>query len=289
MDLFSISDIESLSGIKAHTLRIWEQRYQLLVPKRRISKHRYYDNEDLRHILQIAHLNRNGYKISRIARMNSSEIKTLALEKGISDCMYESYIEQLIKACKELEEEKFHKIYELVAQQLPFEKVIQHIFYPLLERIGMYWMTENTRPVQEHFASHLIIRKIITSIHALEPAVTGTTTILFNPPGEHHEIPILFIQYLLKKNGKRAHYFGTNLSTEVLKEYIHQQQVTHLHLHMITNLSTDSMDALAQQMLDRFSLQTIIVSGPLTKEVTLRHERLVVLRSFEELLSYCAL
>ncbi|MBS4063857.1 MAG: MerR family transcriptional regulator [Chitinophagaceae bacterium] len=287
MDLFSISDIENLSGIKAHTIRIWEQRYSLLLPKRRESKHRYYDNEDLRQILQIAHLNRNGYKISKIARMNSEQIKTLALEKGVADCLFETFVEQLLQACKDLDEERFNKTYLPVSQQIPFEKVVLNIFYPLLERIGIYWMTETTRPVQEHFASHLIIKKIVTSIHELDSPVAGETTVLFNPEGEHHEIPTLFIQYLLKKNGKRCHYLGANLSMDVLTDYIRHQQVHYLHLHVITNFSSLTMDEMARKMLDSFTQQTIIMSGPLTKDITIYHERLILLRSLDDLLSFC--
>lgn len=287
MNLFSISDIENLSGIKAHTLRIWEQRYSLLLPKRRESKHRYYDNEDLRQILQIAHLNRNGFKISKIARMNSEQIKTLAMEKGVTDCLYETFVEQLLLACNELDEEKFNKTYLPVSQQISFEKLVLNIFYPLLERIGIYWMTENTRPVQEHFASHLIIKKILTAIHALEPAPANDTTILFNPVGEHHEIPILFIQYLLKKNGKQTRYFGADIPIDVLKDYLNCQQVNKLHLHVITNFSHVTMDEMAQQLLNSFTQQTIVISGPLTKNISIHHHRLVILGSMDELLAFC--
>jgi MerR family transcriptional regulator, light-induced transcriptional regulator len=286
MDLFSISDIENLSGIKAHTLRVWEQRYSLLLPKRRESKHRYYNNEDLRQILQIAHLNRNGFKISKIARMNSEEIKTLALEKGVTDCLFETFVQQLLVACKELDEEKFNKTYLPVSQQISFEKLVMNIFYPLLERIGIYWMTETTRPVQEHFASHFIIKKILTAINALEAPTANDTTILCNPVGEHHEIPILFIQYLLKKNGKQTRYFGPNMPVDVLKEYIQLQQVNKLHVHVITNFSHLTMDEMAKQLLNAFAQQTIVISGPLTKNISIHHKRLVILGSMDELLSF---
>jgi MerR family transcriptional regulator, light-induced transcriptional regulator len=287
MNLFTISDIESLSGIKAHTLRIWEQRYHLLQPKRYQSNHRYYDNEDLRQILQIAQLNRNGYKISRIARMNADEIKTLALDKGVADSAHNHYIEQLIQASLELDEERFNRVYQSIVPLMSFDKLVLHIFYPLLERIGVYWMAEKTRPVQEHFASHLIVKKIITAINAAEPVTAGNVTLLFNPFGEHHEIPILFIQYLLKKNGNRTRYFGANISTDVLKDYIQYSPVYQLHLHVITNFSNLSMDGLAQQMIDLFPQQQIIISGPLTKEITVTHERLAVLRSLNELTDHC--
>ena len=287
MDHFSISDIENLSGIKSHTLRIWEQRYSLLRPKRRDSKHRYYDNEDLRHILQIAHLNRNGFKISKIANMTTDELRTLALDKGIQDVLYENFIEQLLAACKEFDEERFNKVFHTIFLHIGFEKVVTQIFYPLLERIGIYWMTENTRPVQEHFTSHMIIKKLLVALQALDAPAGGPVTIIFNPSGEHHEIPVLFIQYLLKKNGKRCRFFGADVQLAAIEEYIKLHQVNRLHSHIITNFSNHTMDELAEQMLTRFPKQEIVISGPQSKNVSIKNKRLTLLNSMNELIGFC--
>lgn len=287
MDLFTISDIENLSGIKAHTLRIWEQRYNLLQPKRKESLHRYYDNEDLKQILQIAHLNRNGYKISKIARMSGEQMNELTLEKENPDQLFENFIEQLIQACMQLDEERFNRVFQTILMHLGFEKVVQQIFYPMLERIGMYWVTETTRPVQEHFASYLITKKILVAINAIEQPKNGEISVLFNPAGEHHEIPILFIQYLLKKSGKRIRYFGTDVSIELLKEYCKKNHVDRFHLHVITNFSNKTMDGLIGEMLQTFPEQQIIVSGPLVQQISLKNKNLKLIRSFNELLVYC--
>jgi DNA-binding transcriptional MerR regulator len=284
---FSISDIENLSGIKAHTLRIWEQRYSLLSPKRRESKHRYYDNEDLRQILQIAHLHRNGFKISKIAGMSREELRLQAFDKGTQEALYENFIQQLLIAGKELDEEHFNKVFHTIFLHIGFEKVVTHIFYPALERIGIYWMTENTRPVQEHFTSHLIIKKLLVALQSLDIPKTGPVTIIFNPSGEHHEIPVLFIQYLLKKSGKRCRFFGADVQLSAIEEYIKLRPVNRLHSHIITNFSNYSMDELAQQMLNRFPKQEIVISGPQSKNVTIKNKRLTLLSSMNELIGFC--
>lgn len=287
MHHFTISDIENLSGIKAHTLRVWEQRYNLLQPKRRESKHRYYDNEDLRHILQIAHLNRNGYKISKIARMSAEQMRTLSLDKGINDALYESFIEQLFNACKEFDEDRFNKIFHTIYLHIGFEKVVTQIFYPLLERVGIYWMTNTTLPVQEHFTSHLIIKKIMVAIQALENPAGGGVTVLFNPTGEYHEIPVLFIKYLLKKNGKRSQYFGAGVEMTTIEDYVKLQPVNRLHVHIITNFTSLTMDELAHQMLERFTKQEIVFSGPLVTSVHVKHKRLTLIHSLQEMIEFC--
>jgi DNA-binding transcriptional MerR regulator len=287
MDYFSISDIEHLSGIKAHTLRIWEQRYRILVPKRKESKHRFYDNEDLKRILQIAHLNRNGHKISKIARMTDEQIRTLTLQEELNESIYENFIHQFMEACRNFDEDRFNKFFHTVYQHLGFEKTVLHIFYPVLERIGRNWMTDQVMPVQEHFASNMISRKIQLAIQHLGVSQKGPLTILFNPENEHHEIPLLFIHYLLKRKGKRVVYFGADVSFEQLEEFTHRQKTDRLHLHLITNLTPFSPDDLVQHLLQKFPKQQIVLSGPYSGTIKNTNNRLRLLTSSGALLHYC--
>lgn len=287
MDLFTISDIENLSGIKAHTLRIWEQRYNILRPQRRESKHRFYSNEDLKHILQIAQLNRAGYKISKIARLNAEQLRDMASEKGVVVSLHENFINQMLQASKEFDEERFNKIFHAIYMHIGFERTVLHIFYPMLQRIGLFWMTDQTRPVQEHFASHMIIKKMMVAIHSLDAAPSGEVTVLFNPEGENHEIPLLFTHYLLKKNGKRSRLFGANVSLDAIEEYTRLQKVDKLHLHVITNFSYKTMDEMVAEILQRFSSQTIILSGPQVQHINIRNPRLQLINSLDQLLDLC--
>lgn len=287
MDLFNISDIENLSGIKAHTLRIWEQRYNILRPQRRESKHRFYSNEDLKQILQIAQLNKAGYKISKIASLNAEQLRAMASEKGLVVSLHENFISQMLHACNDFDEERFNKIFHAIYMHIGFERTVIQIFYPLLQRIGLYWMTDQTRPVQEHFASHMVIKKMMVAIHSLEAPPSGEVTVLFNPEGENHEIPLLFTQYLLKKNGKRSRFFGANVSLDSIEEYTRMQKVDKLQLHVITNFSHLTMDEMVHEILNRFTTQTIIVSGPQVQHINIRDPRLQLIYSLDQLLCLC--
>lgn len=287
MDLFTISDIENLSGIKAHTLRIWEQRYKILRPQRRESKHRFYSNDDLKQILQIAQLNKAGYKISKIARLSVEQLRDMASEKGLVVSLHENFINQLYQASRDFDEERFNKIFHAIYMHIGFERTVLHVFYPLLQRIGLYWMTDQTRPVQEHFASHMVIKKMMVAIHSLEAPPSGEVTVLFNPEGENHEIPLLFTQYLLKKNGKRSRFFGANVSLDAIEEYSRLQKVDKLHLHVITNFSNRTMDEMVEEILKRFTAQRIIVSGPQVQHINIRDHRLQLINSMDQLLGLC--
>lgn len=287
MDQFTISDIEALSGIKAHTLRVWEQRYRILTPKRKESQHRFYDNEDLKKILQIALLNRNGYKISKIARLSEDELKQLAGRQQQAEMSYEPYIQQLAEACIQFDEDRFQKVYAAIQSQVDMERIVLHIFYPLLEKMGTWWMTDETRPVQEHFVSFMIARKLMAAIDGLELPVNGPVTLLFNPEGEHHEIPLLFIHYLLKRSGKRVAFMGCNTTMDALKITVALKEISKLHLHVITNFSGKTANDLVKELLDLFPKQQVVISGPIAGQVTLTHKRLTVLHSLQEMLKYC--
>src|SRR5262245_962719 len=136
MNFFSIRDIENLTGIKANTLRIWEQRYQLFNPKRRESKHRFYDNEDLKFILRIAYLYNNGYKISQIAGFSPDEIRKMSLELKPSEDNLEIFINQLTEAAIDLDQVRFDKILHTLVLHTGFEKSVTRVLFPLLKRIG---------------------------------------------------------------------------------------------------------------------------------------------------------
>ena len=147
MNHFTIKDIENLCGIKAHTLRIWEQRYnKLFVPKRKQSQHRIYDNDDLKELLRISFLYHNGHKISKIAELNPEQIQQLVETFSITEDNHEVFIHQLIEAGVDFDEEKFEKIVNGLVLRVGLEKSIINVFYPFLQRIGLLWMTNNLIP-----------------------------------------------------------------------------------------------------------------------------------------------
>jgi DNA-binding transcriptional MerR regulator len=288
MNHFTIKDIENLSGIKAHTLRIWEQRYQLFAPKRKESKHRYYDNEDLKHILRISQLYHDGLKISKIARLSDDNIRSMAIGKTEEQQSQGSYVHKLIEAAIDFNEDAFEGLLDTAFKRFGFESTITDIIYVFLERVGLLWLTDHMIPAQEHFASNIVRRKIIAQIELLKitPVASPNTYVLFTLEGEHHEIPLLLSHYLMKASGKRCIYMGVDLPFTDLKAYVSHKNPSHLYFHAITNLREDSVDEMIAEISQLFPAQQIVVSGPLTKEITRQHKNVRVLYSLKETLDF---
>lgn len=268
MNNFSIKDIERLSGIKAHTLRIWEQRHGLSFCKRKESQHRYYDNEDLKEILRIAYLYHNGYKVSKIATLSKDEIKQLSTTH-ITESNYDIYINQMMESSIDFDQPRFEKVMQSALLHLGFEKTVTKVFYPFLEKIGLLWITQHVIPAQEHFSSYLIQKRIILAIDSLEKAVSKNecTVLIFSPEGELHEIPLLVIEYLLKKNGVHTVYFGAGIRLSELEYYCSYKPVTHLFFHFITNFLNKEPQEYVDCLAQKFPGKKIIASGPAIREV----------------------
>jgi DNA-binding transcriptional MerR regulator len=296
MNFFSIRDIENLTGIKAHTLRIWEQRYHLFTPKRKESKHRIYDNDDLKYILRVAYLYHQGYKISRIAGLAEEEISRLALELKPGAANYDIFINQLTEAALDFDNERFETVLASLVQQSGFAQSVLHVFFPLLKKIGQLWLAGSAMPAQEHFASAIIIKKLLLAGEQLEPPLALASrrrVLLFTPPGELHEIPILFMQYMLKKNGIPYLYVGANIDTLTLKAICDQQEnlqagrITQLYFYLITNLIRSDLTTYLQQLASLFPDKEIIFAGSKTGSHIARIPRNVkLLKTAEELMGF---
>jgi DNA-binding transcriptional MerR regulator len=169
MNKFTIKDIENLSAIKAHTWRIWEQRYNIAIPKRKESNHRFYDNENLKQILRISYLYHSGIKISKIAKLDSEEMRELALRKLSKEEANEFYIKEMIEASLDFDEERFENNFIDALDRMGLEETILNVFYPYQDRIGVLWLTDNVIPAQEHFTSNIIRQKIVVAIDRLPP------------------------------------------------------------------------------------------------------------------------
>ena len=289
MNFFSISDIENLTGIKAHTLRIWEQRYNLLNPKRRESRHRMYDNEDLKYILRIAYLYHSGYKISKIAALPIEDIQKLALETNSGKENYQVFINQLTESSIDFDQPRFEKILHNLILHLGFERTIVQVLFPLLNKIGLLWMTDRVSPAQEHFASTLVVKKILTATDGLELQTSGEKrkVLIFSPEGEHHEIPLLFIQYMLKKNGVSYVYAGKNSSIDVLKDFCSLHAITQILCHLVTNLLSTDLDTYLNRISLAFADKEIFFSGPQARKVHSPPQNLRLLRNADEMLAFC--
>lgn len=290
MNSFTIKDIESLTGIKAHTIRIWEQRYKLLRPKRKDTNHRVYTNADLKHMLRIAYLYRHGYKISKIAVMTEEEIRQLSIDESgqKSPHLHHVYINQLVEAMIDFDQVKFEKIFHNILLRMGFEQCMLRVIYPYLEKVGLLWLADCVIPAQEHFASNIIRKKLMVAIDGLDiPAEDGEKFLLFLPEGEFHEIPLLFAQYLLKKNGCAVVNFGANVPMEDLRFYIQRKRVDQVYTHIITNFPQKALDNFVKELGKYFPSVPITLSGPQVTRITAPlPENITVLHTLTDMVDF---
>ncbi len=287
MNHFTIRDIENLCGIKAHTLRIWEQRYKLVAPKRKDSQHRFYDNDDLKEFLRISFLYHNGFKISKIAALGTEEIQRIVENFSAKEENHASFVHQLIEAGMDFDKEKFEKIINYLVLKIGFEKCIIEVLYPFLHRIGFLWVTNHIIPAQEHFTSNIIREKIIIATAVLQPEPANETMIIvFAPFGEQHEIPLLTANYFFRKNNIRTVYFGINVKAESLVEYLNVKPATHLYAHLTTSLSNERLMDYLLLLNNLFPEMKIIVSGPGSKVIEKNIENLLTLASLDDMIDF---
>jgi MerR family transcriptional regulator, light-induced transcriptional regulator len=269
LNTFTIKDIENFTGIKAHTIRIWEQRYPLFQARRKDTNHRIYDSDDLKTLLRIAYLYHHGIKISRIAALSATEQNELSMEIALEGKSTLLPVNELITATLDYDQVRFENIFHNHALHLGFERCITQVVYPFLEKIGLLWMTGNLVPAQEHFSSNIIRAKMMTAIDGLPIHTTATEHfLLFLPEGEFHEIPLLYAQYLLKKQGKLVTNFGANVPLADLPPFMARKKVTHLYTHLLTKLSPDAINSLVAQLSQQYPDVQLLIAGPQTTMLT---------------------
>ncbi|MHA7099382.1 DNA-binding transcriptional MerR regulator [Roseivirga pacifica] len=262
---YSIKDLEHLSGIKAHTLRIWEQRYNLINPKRTGTNIRYYDQNDLKLILNVSLLKDHGHKISNIAKMSleemHEEVKKLAEKpSGFADQIYALTLSMI-----DLDEERFEKIISTNSLKLGFERTMLNIIYPFLSKIGIMWMTDSINPAQEHFISNLIRQKVIVAIdgqfHSAQSMDNAKKYMLFLPQGELHELSLLFASYLIQSRKNRVIYLGQNMPFEDLEAAYQVHKPDYLLTVMTSKPNGFSAQDYVSKLSEAFPETEILLSG----------------------------
>jgi DNA-binding transcriptional MerR regulator len=210
MVAYSIKDLESLSGVKAHTLRIWEKRYKIIEPSRTKSNIRYYKDDDLQKILNITLLNRKGYKISKIANMPSHEIKQKVAKYTEVGSVFEDQLDSMMLAMFELDETKFNIILDHQISAIGFEEAMNIVVYPLLDKLSMMWLAGSVKGVHENFVNNIIRRKTMVETEKLSRSETETKfrCLIYLPENESHELSLLFLHYLLVKNKAKVINLG---------------------------------------------------------------------------------
>ncbi|MFD2568002.1 MerR family transcriptional regulator [Pseudotenacibaculum haliotis] len=218
---FTIKDLENISGIKAHTIRIWEKRYNLLQPQRTDTNIRYYSNQNLQKLLNIVLLNKNSFKISKIAEMSDEAIVLNARELAFKVAVNDEAINSFKLAMFQFDKVLFNNAYNKLLHKKTFREIFKDVFMPFLEHIGMLWQTETLLPAHEHFISNLISQKIQTNTEKLQYNVTNTgkTYVLFLPENEIHELGLLYLNYELVLRGNHTIYLGQSLPLDNLNYF----------------------------------------------------------------------
>lgn len=292
MGKYSISDIEKLSGIKSHTIRMWERRYDLryLNTQRTDTNIRYYNDEDLKYMLNIALLVNNGMKISKVARMTKEEINAAVRKLTQTVISHDFEINSLVVAMSELDEARFDKQLTSCMMKYGVEQTVINIVYPFLSKIGILWQTGSINPAQEHFISNLIRQKLNVAIDGLVvPDLRMTKRyLLFLPEGELHEIGLLFANYLLRSRGNHTLYLGQTVPLGDLVETNKFYKADYIFTIITSAMRGESLAEYLKKLAALFPSTTLLVSGPPLKELNARKlpENITLLGDMEDTLSH---
>ena len=290
MNSFTIKDLENLSGIKAHTLRIWEQRYNFLKPSRTFTNIRYYSNEELKKVLNIALLNKYGFKISHIDKMNEAEMNEKILSLNQMEAQQERIVNDLIKNMVDLDMNSFEDTLDRFILVKGIERAITQIIFPYLEKIGILWMTNHINPAQEHLVTNIVRQKLIVGIEGVSTTLKlNKTVLLFLPEGEYHELGLLFMYYLLKKRGANVIYLGTSIPMNDVAYVVNLKKPDYLYCHLTTVGQSFNFDKFLLNIGKKFQDIPIIISGQLTNTYEKKiHPPVYFKRSFPEVMEFVA-
>ena len=214
---FSIKDVENLSGIKAHTIRIWEKRYTLFEPKRTETNIRYYTIDDLKKILNVAFLVEKGNKISKISKLKPEEIREAIVLETSKSTLSEAYENSILVSMLNFDQHQFEIIYNKLTNEFSFREIFNELFVPLLSKIGLQWQSNTITPAHEHFISNLVYQKLLVNIEKVsqnEITESVKVYVLFLPMNEIHELGLLFINYELNLKGNKTIYLGQSIPFE---------------------------------------------------------------------------
>lgn len=289
MSSYSIKDLEQLSGIKAHTLRIWEQRYDFIKPKRTDTNIRYYDDSDLKLILNVSLLKENGHKISKISQMQYNDMQNEVIKLTEKKLSYPEQIHSLTLAMIDHDEERFEKIMSTIILQLGFQMTMIKVIYPFLIKIGILWQTGAITPSQEHFISNLIRQKIIVAIDGLFVPATEYKKkyLLFLPEEEMHELSLLFSSYIIKSRKNKVIYIGQSTPFDDVIKIYNQLKPDYLLTVLTTHPQPCEVQPYLNKLSQTFHNSKILVSGrQLLGEELETGKNMILLNKLEDLVDF---
>lgn len=284
MTKYSMNQIVTLTGIKAHTLRKWETRYSFLEPERTVTNIRFYSDGQLKKLLNISVLTRNGYRISKIDKMSEDEIHEVVTNKllGINT---EDEISTLILSMLEMNEVKFDNIMKSQIIKRGLLKTTVEVIYPFLYQVGVLWGVNRVMPAQEHFISNLIKKRIFSTIDLLPyPKNNAPLIVMFLPENEYHEIGLLLAYYIARELGWKVCYLGQNLPINNIKQVVKEIKPNAM-LTMFVTSGNESIATTIDAILMQVDVPLLVSGNPVNLEKIVGDKRIIHLSHPDDLIN----
>lgn len=261
MATYFIKDLENLSGVKAHTIRIWEKRYLLLSPERTSTNIRTYSDADVRRLLNVSALIKSGFKISLVANYSEDKLRSEVLKLGLQTNSPNYIIDQLILCTVNFQTNEFIDYFNKTIIDRGFEDTIQNVVFPFLERIGILWQTGSIYTAHEHFISNLIRNRLIIETEKLEIQIHNNNAVFFLPENELHEIGLLYFKFLAKQKGVSGLYLGQSLPYIDLENTISKNNFDFVFTCFIQAIGKSELDKYILSLSDLFKKVKIFIAG----------------------------
>jgi DNA-binding transcriptional MerR regulator len=289
MEQYSIHDLDKLSGIKAHTIRVWERRFKIVTPHRTGTNRRRYGDVELRRIINISILKRNGFKISEIAKFSTLEIeeKVSFLSRDVFNP--DTQIDSLVVAMVDHNEKAVNDVLIRSMMNRGMEETMDSIVFPFLKRIGIMWQTGSADVGSEHFITSIFRQKLISAIDTLSPVLKPKRkkVLLFLPENELHEIGLLFCNYIIKKMGHESLYLGQSTPLFAVTEVLSNWKADIIITGLMSGFPGLKSDEYLANLLKSFPKHKFLVAGDFSKSATiLKDKRLFPLQTLEDLKSH---
>ena len=289
MEQYSIHDLDKLSGIKAHTIRVWERRFKIVTPHRTGTNRRRYGDDELRRIINISILRRNGFKISAIAKFSTSEIEERVsfLSKDIFHP--DTQIDSLVVAMVDYNEKAVNDVLIRAMMNRGLEETMVTIVLPFLKRIGVMWQTGTAEVGSEHFITNIFRQKLISAIDTLSPVLKPKRKkiLLFLPENELHEIGLLFFNYVIKKMGHESLYLGQSTPFFALTEVNNKWKADIIITGLKSGFPGLKSDEYLATLVRLFPKQKILIAGELAKSaIKQKDKNIIALQTIEDLKSH---
>lgn len=261
MSAYSIRDLEHLSGVKAHTIRIWEKRYGLLSPDRTDTNIRYYSDSDVRKILNVAMLIKNGYKISHIASFDESKIQAEVIRINRQSSDPNKYIDQLMMLTVNLDSLGFEQLLDSIIREIDFRKTMEEIVFPFFERIGVLWQAGSIFTAHEHFVSNLIRNRLIREAGKFSNDDSERLILFFLRENEWHELGLLYLNYLAAQAAFRCVYMGQSLPFDDLSNLLSAGKYDFICTSFVHAMEKPELEQYLVNLSLAFNSGKILVSG----------------------------